>query len=80
MLRGLTLSEAEKSRMKEIHARYAGESKTLRQSAKPAMQEARALRQKGDTAGLRALWDRNKASRDQMLRSRFGSRRRFARR
>jgi hypothetical protein len=33
---------------------------------KPAMQEAKALRQKGDTAGLRALWDRNKGNRDQM--------------
>jgi hypothetical protein len=33
---------------------------------KPAMQEARALRQKGDTAGLRALWEKNKGNRDQM--------------
>lgn len=66
VLRGLTLSEAEKGRMKEIHAKYAAEGKTLRASMKPAMQEARALRQKGDTAGLRALWDRNKASRDQV--------------
>jgi len=66
VLRGLTLSEVEKSKVKAIHARYVGESKTLRASAKPVMQEARALRQKGDTAGLRALWDRNKASRDQM--------------
>jgi predicted amidophosphoribosyltransferase len=33
---------------------------------KPVMQEARTLRQKGDTAGLRALWDKNKAGRDQM--------------
>jgi hypothetical protein len=33
---------------------------------KPVMQEARTLRQKGDTAGLRALWDRNKAGRDKM--------------
>jgi Spy/CpxP family protein refolding chaperone len=65
-LRGLKLSDAEKAKVKEIHTRYAAEGKTLRESMKPAMQEARALRQKGDTAGLRALWDKNKAGRDRM--------------
>jgi Spy/CpxP family protein refolding chaperone len=65
-LRGLKLSDTEKAKLKEIHAKYAAEGKTLRESMKPAMQEARALRQKGDTAGLRALWDRNKGNRDQM--------------
>ena len=65
-LRGLTLSDAEKGKLKEIRAKYVAEGKTLHESMKPAMQEARALRQKGDTAGLRALWDRNKANRDQM--------------
>lgn len=66
MLRGLKLSDAEKAKVKEIHARYAVEGKAQRDAMKPAMEEARALRQKGDTAGLRALWDRNKASRDQV--------------
>jgi Spy/CpxP family protein refolding chaperone len=65
-LRGLKLSDAEKTKVKEIHARYAAEGKTLRESMKPVMQEARTLRQKGDTAGLRALWDRNKAGRDKV--------------
>jgi Spy/CpxP family protein refolding chaperone len=65
-LRGLKLSDTEKAKVKEIHTKYAAEGKTLRESMKPAMQEARALRQKGDTAGLRALWDRNKSGRDQM--------------
>jgi hypothetical protein len=65
-LRGLKLSDAEKAQVKTIHAKYAAEGKTLRESLKPTMQEARALRQKGDTAGLRALWDRNKPARDQM--------------
>lgn len=66
MLRGLKLSDAEKAKVKEIRSRYAVEGKAQREAMKPAMQEARALRQKGDTAGLRALWERNKASRDQM--------------
>ena len=65
-LRGLKLSDAEQAKVKAIHTKYAAEGKTLRESMKPAMQEARALRQKGDTAGLRALWDKNKAGRDQM--------------
>jgi Spy/CpxP family protein refolding chaperone len=65
-LRGLKLSDTEKAKVKEIHTKYAAEGKTLRESMKPAMQEARALRQKGDTAGLRAMWDKNKAGRDRM--------------
>ena len=66
-LRGLQLSDAEKTKVQAINAKYAAEGKALRDSMRPAMQEARALRQKGDTAGLRALWDKNKAGRDQML-------------
>lgn len=66
MLRGLKLSDAEKSKVKEIRSRYVVEAKAQREAMKPAMQEARALRQKGDTAGLRALWERNKASHEQM--------------
>jgi Spy/CpxP family protein refolding chaperone len=64
-LRGLKLSDAEKASIKTIRTKYAAEGKTLRESMKPVMQEARTLRQKGDTAGLRALWEKNKASRDQ---------------
>jgi Spy/CpxP family protein refolding chaperone len=65
-LRGLKLSDAEQAKVKAIHTKYAAEGKTLRESMKPAMQEARTLRQKGDTAGLRALWDKNKEGRDRM--------------
>lgn len=65
-LHGLKLSDAEQAKVKEVHARYAAEGKALRESMKPVMEEARTLRQKGDTAGLRALWDRNKAGRDKI--------------
>ena len=65
-LRGIKLSDAEKARAKAVHTKYAAEGKSLRQSMKPVMQEARALRQKGDTAALRALWAKNKGNRDQM--------------
>ena len=65
-LRGIKLSDTEKAKVKEVHKKYAAEEKSQREAMKPVMQEARTLRQKGDTAGLRALWDRNKAGRDQM--------------
>ena len=65
-LRGVKLSDAEKAKVQAINTKYRAEGKTLRESMKPAMQEARALRQKGDTAGLRALWEKNKSGRDQM--------------
>ena len=66
LLRGIKLSDAEKTKVKEIHGKYAAEGKTLRESLRPAMEEARAARQKGDTAAARAVWDRNKAGRDKI--------------
>ena len=66
VMRGLQLSDAEKAKVKEIRTKQIAENKSLRESMKPTMQEAKALRQKGDTAGLRVLWDKNKAGRDQM--------------
>jgi Spy/CpxP family protein refolding chaperone len=66
LLRGIKLSDAEQAKVKEIHGKYATEGKTLRESLRPAMEEARAARQKGDTAAARAVWDRNKEGRDRM--------------
>lgn len=65
-LKGITLSAAEKAKLKAIHAKYATDGKSLRESLKPAMQEARAARQKGDTVAAKAVWERNKAGRDQV--------------
>ena len=66
LFRGIKLSDAEKAKLKEIHGRYAEQARSLREQMKPAMQEARADRQKGDTAAARAVWDRNKASFDKL--------------
>jgi Spy/CpxP family protein refolding chaperone len=66
MLRGLELSDVEKSKLKEINGKYASEGKSLRESLKPAMQEARADRAKGDTAAARAVLQRNKAGMEQV--------------
>jgi Spy/CpxP family protein refolding chaperone len=72
LLHGITLSDAEKAKLKEIDARYATEGKSLRESMRPVMEEARAARQKGDTAAARAVRVRNKATFDkvQALRTR----------
>ena len=64
-LKGIELSDAEKAKLKEVRQKYAPEQKKLAESMKPAMQEARALRQKGDTAGARAVIEKNKAGREQ---------------
>ena len=62
LFRGIKLSDAEKAKLKNIHTRYATQSKSLREQMKPAMQEARAARQKGDTAAARAVLSKNKAT------------------
>ena len=66
LMRGLKLSDTERAKLKEIHAKYKTESKSLRESLKPAMQDARAARQKGDTAAARAAWDRTKSDREKV--------------
>ena len=66
LFRGIKLSDAEKAKLKDIHAKYAAQAKTLREQMKPAMQEARAARQKGDTAAAKAVWARNKGSMDKL--------------
>jgi Spy/CpxP family protein refolding chaperone len=66
-LRGIKLSDAEKAQLRTIHGKYAAEGKSLRASLKSARQEVRADRQKGDTAAARAVWDRNKTGREQMM-------------
>lgn len=65
-LRGIKLSDAEKAKLKEIHQKYRTEAQSLRQSLKPAMEQARAARQKGDTAAVRKVWQDNKGAREQM--------------
>ena len=66
LFHGIALSDGEKARLKEIHAKYEAEGKPIREAVRPAMQEARAARQKGDTAAARAAFERTKADRDKM--------------
>jgi Spy/CpxP family protein refolding chaperone len=66
LLRGITLSEAEQSRVKGIHAKYAAEAKSLRESMRPAMQDVRAARQKRDSVALKAAWERTAGDRQKL--------------
>ena len=66
LFRGIKLSDTEKAKLKTIRAKYAPEQRQLRESLKPAMQEARAARQKGDSVAAKAAFDRTKDGRDKM--------------
>ena len=66
LMRGIKLSDAEKARVKEIRGKYQTETKTLRTSLRPAMQDMRAARQKHDTVAMKAAWDRTAADRQKL--------------
>jgi len=66
LFRGIKLSDAEKAKIKDINGKYATQAKALREQMKPAMQEARAARQKGDTAAARAAFAKNKPTFDKL--------------
>ena len=66
LLRGITLSDAEKARVKAIRTKYDAEAKPLREAMRPAMQEARAARQKRDSAALSAAWNKTAGDRQKL--------------
>ena len=59
LLRGITLSDAEKANLKAVHEKYAPQMKTVREQFKPQREAMRAARQRGDTAAVRALMEKN---------------------
>ena len=60
---GLDLSASEKAALKSVHEKYRAETGPMRESLRTAMQEARADREKGDTAAARAVIARTKTTR-----------------
>ena len=66
LMRGVKLSAGEKAKVKTVHEKYAAETRPARESLRAAMQEARADRQKGDTAAARAVLERTKSSRESL--------------
>ena len=65
LFKGITLSDAEKTNIKNVHAKYEAQNKALREQFKPQMQAARQARQRGDTAALKNLWSQTSAQREQ---------------
>jgi hypothetical protein len=55
LLRGVTLNDAEKSNLQAVRAKYATQQQTLRTQLRTQAQNARAARQRGDTAALRSI-------------------------
>lgn len=66
LFRGVTLSEAEKTKLKAIRQTYHAETQTLRGTLAPARKEVRAARQRGDTVAARAAFERTKADREKL--------------
>ena len=66
LFRGITLSDAEKARVKEIHTKYSAEAKSLREAMRPAMQDLRTARQNRDSAAVKAAWDRTAGDRQKL--------------
>jgi Spy/CpxP family protein refolding chaperone len=65
LLKGLSLSDAEKANLKNVQSKYAPQMKALRQQYKPQNQAMRDARQRGDTAAVRQLWEKNSSERQQ---------------
>ena len=66
LLKGITLSDAEKANLKNVHAKYESQFKALREQSKPTFQAARAARQRGDTAAARQIMSKAAPQREQM--------------
>jgi Spy/CpxP family protein refolding chaperone len=66
LLRGITLNEAEKTRLQAVGQKYRGQFEALWKSARPDFEAARAARQRGDTAAARAAFARTADERQQL--------------
>lgn len=55
LLRGVTLSDAEQTNLQAVRAKYAAQRQTLHTQLRTQAQNAKAARQRGDTAALRSI-------------------------
>ena len=55
LMRGITLSDAEKANIKSVRDKYAPQMRALRAQVRTQAQNARAARQRGDTAAIRSI-------------------------
>jgi hypothetical protein len=69
-LRGITLSDAERSNLRAVRAKDAPQMKALRTQLAPQAQNLRAARQRGDTAAVRSIRANLVTQRQQLMQSR----------
>jgi hypothetical protein len=67
LFRGITLSDAEKTNIQAVHAKYASQMQTLNTQMRTEAQNAKAARQRGDTAALRSIRANIVAQHTQMM-------------
>ncbi|NUO64575.1 MAG: hypothetical protein HOQ34_13470 [Gemmatimonadaceae bacterium] len=60
LMRGVDLTDAQKSQVKAIHLKYQAQVDSIRDANKPAMEEARAARERGDTTAARAAFEKGR--------------------
>lgn len=65
VLRGVKPTDAQKAQIKAIHQKYQAQFKSIHEAMKPAIDEAKAARQRGDTAAARAAFAKTADSRQQ---------------
>lgn len=67
VLRGIQLSDAEKTALQAVRQKYGSQFQTIRESMRPDFEAARAARQRGDTAAARAAFARTADERAQLV-------------
>ncbi len=70
LFKGVKLTDQQKAQIKAINQKYRAQAQEQFKALRPAMQEARADRQKGDTAAARAIFERNRPQFEQMRKAR----------
>ncbi len=70
LFKGVKLTDQQKAQIKAINEKYRAQARQAREALRPAMQEARADRQKGDTAAARAIFERNRPQFEQLRKAR----------
>lgn len=64
-MRGVKPTDAQRTQIRAIHEKYKPQFESLRATMKPAIDEAKAARQRGDTAAARAAFAKTATSRQQ---------------
>lgn len=67
LAKDLNLTDAQKARIKTIHEKHKPQFESIRTQLKSQSDNARALWQKGDTAGARAAFQKNRAAIQQRM-------------